>query len=768
MAANPELGSMFDEALKSTGLDAFMPQSPAPTPAPEEPETTFPPVDVVEVEMPSEDEEELAGKLYTKIYQVESVDRKDVEDKWDIAENQYDGLLEREDMPEPWQPNMDINLTFERSKAVAARIGNPMCQQNPFFTGEPIEPQFEAMAKQIEEFLDSKMQDLKKPTLRELVFDSIRDKHIYSICVIKVPWERKTRTVKEWVLSQILTDPLGAMPEQPAPADETQLQSLFQQGYQAKSVGALVDVEYVEREGCFPELVSPRDFGWYPYNAPVLEEADVVWQRIRMSERAIQDEIDSGFFRDELESCHKVNIKETVNDNQLDEVGLGDSSGTCYDIREIYYRDRRKDGKGKVTNFERIMWMDFESKTILRHVENFYSTDRIPFKVSVWEGRTGAILGMSFCYRLWAYHRAISSAINIILDLWSNATGNLNLTNDEELYEKVDGKRVKPGQWQLTRDMPRDAVMQLPMGQSFTPLPEFFSFIERHADIACDLSQSALGIETVDRPTATGTVRQLDEAQMPLFGKLEAHRELFSEVAYAVLNRNKQFFPGGADYQTVGPDGKKSPGNLKLPSGLVENQVVVKVKASTNELNESGRKQESVALLDRLGAYIGSQMQLIMAGSAPSPAQMAIGSLIEANRTMFNRLLEAFKVPDANEINPPLGQEMASGQALMAQIQQLGQQCQALQAQLQQAQGIQPTQPAQGGPGGGGQGGPSGPPSAGGPPSGGGGGHPSPGGGPGGGPAGPSPAGGPNLMQLAGGGAAPPHGGMGSGPAPLA
>ena len=482
----------------------------------------------------------------------------------------------------------------------------------------------------------------------------------------------------------------------------------FSPSPQTRLVGSLEPRDYVEFEGAMMENVNPENLVFYPLKSPSLQSAEIVSERIYMAPFEVRRLIRSGYFRSKIPSEPGEDAKNVMDCLKLEpitgetegearkteekELGVSQTTADRYQLMQVYAvreEDDDTDPSGK-SEREYIIVFDWNSKTVLRFVENFYADYRIPIVTSPWEEVYNSIFGKSFCEPLEGPHRAFNASINQRLDMGSFAAGNAFVTDDDDLADDLEDQIITPHRvLRVTRNS-KESLTTLQLAQPMTQLPELEAIIERHADMCVSLNTGSLGGMEEERPTATGTVRRMEEAQMPLFGKLDQVREFLATVILVALSRCKQFYPTGSDYQTIGPDGQLTPHKIVFPPGLIEKQILIRVTASTNELNESARKQEVVALVDRIKDFTAMASGLLSKAGAPTPDAPAQMALVVTALRSLTRLYSIFRVERPSELTPDIEKEMAYGAGLVQQLQKQ----QAVIAQLTQA-----LQPPPGGPG---------------------------------------------------------------------
>jgi len=236
----------------------------------------------------------------------------------------------------------------------------------------------------------------------------------------------------------------------------------------------------------------------------------------------------------------------------------------------------------------------------------------------------------------------------------------------------------------------------------FTQLPELEGIIETRADRAAALTDASFGDETVNRPTATGTMQLIEESKQPQYLQLERFREAFALIVRHMLARYKQFYPEGMTlYLSTRSDIDRK--NLEefiinWPEGSIEDSVFIETKVSSATMSKNARKQELVALMDKMPQLQQTMMQFAQMALNPQqgPGMQLIGmKLLASFQKVVEMFMIEFDVPNRAVLNPPLAEEMQVYAQIQQQFMQMAQTIQNLQMQLQQLQGAAPGGQAQ-------------------------------------------------------------------------
>jgi hypothetical protein len=203
-----------------------------------------------------------------------------------------------------------------------------------------------------------------------------------------------------------------------------------------------------------------------------------------------------------------------------------------------------------------------------------------------------------------------------------------------------------------------------------------------------------------------------------------------------MLSRYRQFFPEGLEYylESQGPEASQRMQQMFLewPDAAIEEAVVIETKVTSAQMSKHLRKQEVIALLDRVPQVYETMMKMAQTASTPGPMAMIAAKALNGMQDVFGQFLTEFEVPNRDQMNPDWVQEAQVAQMVMQkfnemqqQLQGMGQQLQNKDMQIAQMQGGMPPGvqggPMQGPPMGGPFGPPpgvQGPPGMGGPPAG--------------------------------------------------
>ena len=126
---------------------------------------------------------------------------------------------------------------------------------------------------------------------------------------------------------------------------------------------------------------------------------------------------------------------------------------------------------------------------------------------------------------------------------------------------------------------------------------------------------------------------------------------------------------------------------FKWPEGAIERDVIIETKVSSASMSKSLRKQELVALLDKLIPYFDKLMQMAQVATDPmNPSAIIAAKLMNGLHVAMNNMLTEFEVGKKDTLNPELINELQVIQQIQQAMQQMQQQINQLGSQNQQLQ----------------------------------------------------------------------------------
>ena len=679
---------------------------------------------VSQVKFVKDKADELVGYLQKETEQCLS-DRSGLEEKWKNWLDQANSRRKRAGA-KPRDAQIDMPLTRRRLIQHSARLSNPIFQQDQIMVAKSRKNKYYDFSLDLEDCMDYY---LDKVDMQEITEDWIEQFQIFNFGVVKTPFVKHIKNIKQW---------------QPIEWEEyAQLEAEGQKKILRREMDndtfkyyIEVDKKVVSRIGAYPEVVPIEDF-LCPITTADVESADLISHRLWLTKAAVKGRIREGLYNEKDQNGKKVMdvlgdpsaSRKKLLDYATTEDGINkseESSSKQYEIIESYLS---YDYDGTKVPKEIIVTWDRKSGCILRAVDNFYHNFCRPFVTHSYKKVHGSIFGIPATFMLEPLHVANSASFQQRLDTASLANERpiivpRGTASDLKSLVETEGWRTAI----YEADVAKDDIFPVELTSGFSQLPQLEAQFEQQADDLMSLSDYSFGREQIQRPTATGQTSIIEESKQPLFSQLERFRKSFATVVMHMLSRYRQFFPEGLEYY-LDSQGEETAQRmqqmfLEWPDEAIEEMVVIETKVTAAQMSKHLRKQEMVALLDRIPQVYETMMGMAQAATQTGPMSMIAAKALGGMQDVFGMFLTEFEVPNREQLNPDWVQEAQVAQMvtqkfneLQKQMQGMGQQLQNKDQQIAQLQGG-PMQGPQGpqGPPPGVQGGPMQGPGMGGPP----------------------------------------------------
>ncbi|MBU1778018.1 MAG: hypothetical protein KJ899_15440 [Gammaproteobacteria bacterium] len=629
-------------------------------------------------------------------------DRSGLEAKWKLWLDQYNSRRKRKGA-KPRESQIDLPYTQRRTSRSIASLINPVFQQDQLMTARPSSPQYDEFAMSLEPFMEY---ITGKVDLRCIAEDWLEQAHIFNFGAIKTPFVRKVKYVKQWTRIEP-----EVYEELKMAGSSGILRREFKNGDAEYFIEE--DREVVTFVGAAPEVVPIEDFVC-PITTADVESADWISHRLWLTKCQIEERIRVGIYNEKDDGQKIIDIlgtpyseRKKLLDYSTTQDEQGDSSSETskqYEIMETYLAyDAEGDGKKR----EIIVTWDRKSGAILRCVNNFYHNFCRPFILHQFKRVHGSVFGVPATFQLEPMHVANSASFNQRLDAGSLANTNVICGppgSSPRMKSVFENNGIESGFYEVNAT--KDEFWNLDFSTPFTQMESLEDKLEVMGDDLMQLSPYSRGQEQIQRPTATGMTTIVEENKQPTFTKLERWRASFSMMVLHMISRYRQFYPEGMTYYVESIDQNSrmalEQAILNWPEEAIEEAVIIETKVTSAQMSKNLRKQEVIAMLDRIPQLYMTMLQMAQGATQPGPMAMISLKMLHGMQTIVDRFLTEFEVPKKDQLNPDLLQEVQVAQMVQQQMAQMGQQVQQLQQQLAAATGqLNP---------GGGPGGPSGPP----------------------------------------------------------
>lgn len=617
-------------------------------------------------------------------------ERDGMKKRWEGWVKQSNSRLKRTDAS-PRDSQIDMSLTRERLNMAAARLLSPIFQTENIMAGKPrtAGPITRELSRSVDGVMDF---ILDKSDTMAWAADWVEQFSVLPFGVVKTAFTRKIQNFKRW---EELKTPEG-MPDsemyQTLLLDEETNSMVSMREFDDGSERYFIEVEDTreEKAGVFPEVIPANDF--FFQDAADIETSDWVTHRTWPTKSNIAYKIRQGVYDEKTPEKDKIldvlgspteKREELLGIKEDNEEELSDVSRR-YDIRETYLEF---DVEGKDEPVEIIVTWERTKKIILRAVYNFFHGYERPFVIYQYKHIVGSMYGIPQTFDLEYPHKAYSASINQRLDAASKALATVTLLpSGHPLLKQLDTNSLQGGIYE-NPGYGKDDIIQLKLSDSsFTPLINLEEIFEHRADRVSHIPPQSYG-EQPNRPNATSSMMTNEQSQFPQSLQLERFRKAFSLVVKHMLARYRQFYPEGMKYYSMskelaGEDMQLEEMFFSWPVGSIEDDVIIQTSASSSTMSKMVRKQEIVALLEKMPELYQTMYQMAELASNPmNPAGPVAIKYLNGLKKTIDLFFREFEVGERDELNPDL-----TGGMLENTIQQLQQMVQQLQQQLQQLQ----------------------------------------------------------------------------------
>jgi len=627
-------------------------------------------------------ENEKLDKFVTKLCeQIETAKtkiEKELWPEWEQCEKNYYAINERENWGQR-DSNLDFTITFEICQDASSNLYNPIFAQDTVFLGHG-RPGFKELGAQIDDCLDWMADQADYPKICDT---TIRHSQIYTKTIVKCGWQYREETVSFW----------DGRSEGGDLIERKQKRS--------------------ENSGCFPHVLDPRRF-YHPLPCASIEEAAWIAEEFTITESAVYSEIAREFYRSDLDPKILGNegAEGSVKSEATEALGIEEKRDTDEEDspREIHLLECYTVFDGE----EVIIYLDLKSKEWVAAIVNYFQSRKRPYHTFSWYEILNSIDGKSLCSIIDPEHRAYVGIMNILMDAGVRSVEPLIVALESlGLSEHLSNGRLGPGLNEASApiidDLRKGVVpIQLTNGD-VRFLVDLLGRVEKHMRDAASIPAMFRGEEIADRPTATGTSSIMEKAMQPLNKLMSRYRAFLAEIAKSQYARYRQFYPERMDIYLMskGESGQQLKQTiLEFPPGYWEDQVLIEVKVNAQTMSKSVKKQEALAMIDKLPQIFQSLiplLEMIASGGPMSPgAQVMLDTQLMALRVFFTE----FEIPEVRDVLQIESAKMAGEAIAQAQSQLINtidgliQDLTAANSKLIEA-GQEPVTPSVGGGGGG-------------------------------------------------------------------
>jgi hypothetical protein len=596
--------------------------------------------------------------------------------QWKISVAQYQGQLERDDAG-PRDCKLDFTQSRELADSMASRVINPIMGYRQLFVADLQDPSYEDVAQNSEKI---SAHIAPKKVYLEPMHQGFQQGAIFGTTWVKLDWFKRMKTVREWSVDD-------------------------------EGKPTISSAEVLDREGCFPRVMHTPNMLWPQGSGDDIDLAAWIAEKYRERPSVIEKKSKREVYRRGLTAKKLVDGK--IDDEAAElEVGVERKDGPSpprddaeRDLYQVFLPHPEED-------YETILWLDVDNGIELNWVENWFFDYQRPYRRFPFRSILNSLDGESLMAVLENLHKAYTALISIILDHSTRAVEPLLFyLEGTGLRDHFAEGRLSTGAVEVSSDIVdelKNSIMDVNLQGRLTDLKWVLELILSHMNNVSSIAAAMFGHELAERPTAGGTDRVLTESQQPLSLFLSRWLQFWAEVHTMQFARYRQFKPDGMEFFSRSIDGLSTtltPETISWEAGYWGEQIGFKTTVSSQTMSRDIRKQELLALLERLPQIIQGLIPLIERAVAGDPVSMLVGQLVQRYLGMVENFFEEFEIATG-------GEELKDGLFSALEIgKQYAELMEGLQGQIQQLKGkLAKYEPPAVPPGMGGPAGPEGPP----------------------------------------------------------
>lgn len=510
-----------------------------------------------------------------------------------------------------YEVQVDTSLSRDRAQQFMAYLLNPIFSQDQIFVAVPRWGTDKEMAdamNALSDYVSDRVQD------QQFAYDWLEQALILPASPYVVLWEHKRYKVKRWeVVEEPVTDPDG----NPVTYYDPYLGELVPQ----------TEKKYkeIEREELSPPRARPvtiplADFAMEGENP---DDAQYILWRAWLTKEELRRAANLGNYGkevlgllDKIDEVEKEGVRlETSDDNIPESV----KRGKYFEVFECYLRFD-VDGDGEE---EEIVATYLRSAgLLLRCVYNWWHRFKRPFGTFCYKPLPGTWWGQSLMSICEPYHRIHGGQLRLRLGSAVNAVEPLIIDRSGTLREYVRNGRLRRG-YVHARGVGniREDVEIFWLGQSIpaeAALQNLGREIAESLDSLVGITPYLRGIESIQRPTATGQMALIEAGKQTLYLAMDRFSRELARMHNIRINMYRQCFPAGLEIFMRHSD----QATQQMMSQFVAwppDDFIIETKVSSATMNLNLKKQETLALLDKFPDVMNNIAKLAQDATAPGP-----------------------------------------------------------------------------------------------------------------------------------------------------
>jgi hypothetical protein len=555
----------------------------------------------------------------------------------------------------PWKhaSSARIPITPTHSDAILARLYNTSTGQDPKYLIEPWgtgpltgEISVEEFARHMQSF--SKFLENEEIPIDDLMELALTIMVKYGDCIIYMPWEKEEGVWHELAENgEEFEEVRGTRLNKPVPYaihPKDFIIPVFETGLDAiqnaKWCGYRYDLD-------LPLLEKYAASGFYDS-----ETSDKLrrWLAGETDDDKEEKKEDRTYFRNAGDGSFQNPDEFQRRREEFAGLTRSESPGTL-EMYHIFAReDLDKDGVEEEIEFHVHRW----SNCVPRLTYPTYKHHRRPFVKLSYTPRDGVFYSIGVPEMLFTIQDVLDQTIRDILD-------NNKIQNTKAFLVRIgsgieEGFRAYPGRMIFVNSVETDfKPIDMGSGRANTSVGDI-AMMQQWGERRTGISDFNLGQEKTGRTPATTTLALLEEANKRIDLVVRRMRKSMEEMWNQVLQLYMQYGTSDVARAIEGVEGGKILEQVwaTLDIATIRKRMVVRSRASTQNLNRSVKRQEAIALFGQVQqAYetINQFATLLSQTTDPSFRELYMSFLRGTNMVM-EKALDTFDIKDQSQINP--------------------------------------------------------------------------------------------------------------------
>jgi hypothetical protein len=608
-------------------------------------------LDIPQIPKFSFDARNALGKAYAKeILDVKAARDELLQNTWIKALENYEGKAPKRTFPFPGASNAVVPITPTHTDAIFARLYNTATGQDPKFLITPWGTGEMASGATVEEFAEQlqffsqylEKEEIDVTSALELALMLMAK---YGDSIVYIPWEHMESETFDYDIESgefaKTKNILKSGPTLRVIQPEDFFIPVTEHGPQALQEARWLAYSF---QLDLPTLKQWKASGFYDSKT-----ADFLLDRFYKTEKEMELEKRNWFQRGGDGSYHNPT---DLQERREELIGVdADPINDKLDMVHVFAREDLEDkGALQEINFH----LHVDTGSVPRIAYNHYAHKRRPFIRFSYTPRDGVFYSIGVPEMLFNIQAILNQTMRDILD--NNKVQNTKVFLVRRNGPVDQGLRVYPGPMIFVDNVQTDFMpIDMGTGREITSVQDLM-VMQDWGERRTGITDFNLGQEKTSRTPATTTLALLDESNKRIDLVVRRMREQLVEMWTQVVQLYAQFGTQNLARSLVGLEEGRilEEGLASFTPEEIRRKVVVNAQVSTQNLNRSIRRQESLALFGQVQQYYEQVIRLVQAiQTSQDPALVSLlKAMLRGGRQVMRNFYSTFDIKDQDDLNP--------------------------------------------------------------------------------------------------------------------